>query len=539
MNKKNIVPTPVKNYIDNALQNDRALRENYDALKQDVARKLGVSISKYTISRRAGILNLAIPRGRKRTLSIEKRSTSNIYIDCAGAFFLKGAELETNILTTVNQLLVTENKSLRARRTLRLARDINAYLLYLPLAAGVKGHAFARYVRRGMPFLTGRTNRPAPKEIKQYLEFLDAQNLWPVMVQEIEKNCAEAAWIRVENTQGAFFLDAQGRTVWPAAPAPPAFTTTLSKAIRYVDRVFIHPAVRRALALQTIPGDAFLAPEVFSLIQCFEQGEAAGAWRLSILDNLGKRMTPDSMSDSPAGKKYFIFPLRTPQFAQFCKVRNVQGYQKVKIGAEEEIVSIAQAQADLFKNSQHTDFVSVRAIIVERESETIALVTNIPYSAERYAKKIVEQYFDCRPLAGSKIKTYDNIREEAANMINWKQPAYLLPLLEAETKDLEEKRNYPCFHYFFPLLLECLHCYAQSHFFPLEDEKRSLDNAAEKIYRQGGYMKLKHGREEVYLYSFQDNKLQQTVGTACRNFNQSGIELSSQNTLRLFTGKNL
>ena len=72
-------------------------RPSYSELVSEIASRFGVHICKATISKRAKALRLEFRPGRKRLAPLEKRPAHSTFLDCAGAVFLKGAELELGL----------------------------------------------------------------------------------------------------------------------------------------------------------------------------------------------------------------------------------------------------------------------------------------------------------------------------------------------------------------------------------------------------------------------------------------------------------
>jgi hypothetical protein len=62
-------------------------------------------------------------------------------------------------------------------------------------------------------------------------------------------------------------------------------------------------------------------------------------------------------------------------------------------------------------------------------------------------------------------------------------------------------------------------------------EKEPLKLMREKIYRQGGYLRIKKDAVEVILNPFAEKTLQNAVSAACAKFNQCGLKLHNKKEL--------
>jgi len=484
-----------------------------------------VKVSKSSISRRVKALNLEFRRGRKRLSPVGERPARSIFLDCAGAFFLKGAELEMGLLGAMNQLLTTSGtESAQARKVLKLTQQINALLVYAPVFGLETAQAFAGYNRRGLLYLTEQKTLPKQDEIAQYLQFLSEQKLLLPIIKEVAKICAEALFICIDFAGQTFYLDAQSRTVWPKPKLPRYFSATLNKTKCYIKDIFQSPSIKRPLILQTCPGYTFLPTEMFNLIQCFEKAQNEPISRIVVTGKSGENLA--FWQDlTPPGKCFFLAPLSPWQYARLQDTQIVQGFRQYQIGPKKEIMSVADAQVKLF-NPQLNETIRVRAALVRRKEERLGLITNISRHEERYIRKIAEQYFSRWP--GPKIKTYYDLLEEGHEevLIRSQGRSQITPLLTRSYAERPENA--------FRLFLEELHSYVKTHFFPSEYEQEGLQSMGEKFYRQPGFLKIKRHCWEIFLQPFSSKKLQSDAWISCQKFNQSNIQFSPQIDLRIY-----
>lgn len=516
------VSAEIKGFIEAQVRGSAALK--YGELAEAIARKYGVRLSHSTISRSVRALKLKRPRGRKRIAPVEKRPARSIFLDCAGSFFLKGAELDMGLLAAMSRLLKTRSESAQARKALRLAQQINAILLYAPIFELRIAQDIAQYNQKGLHYLTEQKGIPGQEEIAQYLPFLADQKLLLPIIKEVAKLCTEALSVRIDFNKQTFYLDAQGRTVWPNSKVPQYFSATLNKTKRYIKDVFQSPSAQRPLILQVSPGYTFLPSEMFNLIQCFEKAPDESISRIVVMDKAGESLSFWE-NVKPHQKCLFIVPLSPWQYGRLEGTKIVQGFRQYCLGPEKEIMSVADAEINLF-NPQLGKNIRLRAALVRRKEERLALITNISRREERYIRKIAEQYFSRWPE--EKVKTYYDLLEEAQEEVlgRSRSETQVTPLLTVGYRERPED--------IFRLFLEHLHNYAKTHFFPSEYEAETLKSMTEKFYKQSGYLKIKQHSREIILRSFGQQKLQKDAQIACAKFNQMGIESPDRKRLRIY-----
>lgn len=512
----------IKAFIDQQIRTKKPSL-TYDRLRQKVARRYNVHISKATISKRARALNIRFRPGRRREGPRQRQPAHSTAIDCAGGFFLKGAELEMGLLSALNSSLKVRSDSGQARRVLMLARQLNAILLYAPLF-GLKTPAeIASYQGRGLLYLAEQKAIPAQKEIELYLQFLIKQKLLPPAIKEVTRISQEALFVYVEFAGQKFYLDAQLRSVWPKPKIPQYFTATLNKTISYVKDTFQDPSPQRPLILQASPGYAFLPGEMFNLIHCFEEASEKPISRLVIGGKAGEVLSCWE-SLKPGQKCYFLAPLSPWQYAKLQGTKIIKDFHPYLIGPQKEPMSVAEAEVNLF-NPQLNENIRVRAAMVRRQGERLVLVTNISRREERYIRKIVEAYF-CRWPNRKMPSYYDLLEQGHEEMLARSGKLYrTTPLLTiGYGKDILSAFRY---------LLAQLNRYAQEHFFPSEYRKEDLESMCEKFYRQDGYLKMRQDCSEITLRSFAQEALQQAFRIARQKFNQNGIKFPAQTKGRL------
>lgn len=507
---------------------DKQLKEkprlSYSCLADIIFQKFGVSISKASISKRAKVLNIERSRGRRRFVPVSRRPAHSAFLDCAGAFFLKGAELETGLLDTVNQLFKIDVENPQARKALRLAQRINAFLLYCSLFGLHAEREIAAYRQRGLLHLAEEAVVPSQDEIVQYLQYLTDQKLLLSITKEVTKNCSEALFISIGYGGKTFYLDAQTRTVWPNTKIPKFFTTTINTAKSCVDNAFIAPSAQYPLILQTAPGYTFLPSEVFSLIRCFEGAKKDIMARVVIMNEKEEELT-SWQNLKPSKKGYFIFPLSPWQYERLHKTKVLQDFRQYCIGPRRENMGIADAKINLY-DSQANENIGLRAALIKRENENIALVTNISRREERYIRKIAERYFSRWP--DEKIKTFYDLMEEGHEEATKRSQSQLK--LETLLAGSEKKSAQEVFR----LFVEFLHRYAKNRFFPSELEKESLKSMQEKIYTQAGFLRIKKNCWEIILQPFAEEDFENICQIACKKFNQCGLKLHNKKNLHIY-----
>ncbi|MBN2097042.1 MAG: hypothetical protein JW714_01035, partial [Candidatus Omnitrophica bacterium] len=356
--------------------------------------------------------------------------------------------------------------------------------------------------------------------------------LLPIMFKEVMENYREALAIKIDFKGQSFYLDAQGRTVWPNQKIPRYFTTTLNKARGYVESIFLSPSVEQPLILQIMPGYYDLPAEIFSLIQCFEQAKHEPISRLAINDQSGE-ILKFWHNLSALGKCFFIAPLGHWQYERLQGTKILHNYRKYRIGQEQEPMEIADAQVSLF-NPQLSENIKVRAAMIKRKEESLALITNILPQDERYIRKIAELYFQrwlASPAGGPapKVKSYYDLLEEAHQQVLSRSQGSL-PITRLKSDSYDKKPPEEIFR----LFLEQLNRYCLNHFFPSEYEARTLQAMRSDFYQQGGYLKMKQDGWQVWLRRFTEDKLNQVAQIACQRFNQSDVRLPENKRLRLY-----
>ena len=515
------ITADIKGFIDGLIASNKHIK--YAQLAAMIARKYGVKVSKATISKRAKALRVQFHPGRKRLVAVEKAPAHSVFLDCAGAFFLKGAELEIGLLKALSRLLATSSKSSLARRALKLAQQINALLLYSPIFGLRSAREIANYKGRGLLQLAGQKNTPPEVKITQYLRFLADSKLLPIAIKEVAKAYSEALFVRVDFAGQSFYLDSQMRTVWPSPKIPGYFCATINKTASWLKDVFLSASPQRPLILQTCPGYTALPSEMLNLIQCFEQAQEEPIARIVMADKAAKTLSL-WQDVQPAQKFYFLAPLSPWQYANLQGTKIIKPFKQYLIGPAKESMAVADAQVTIF-NPQLSKNIRVRAAMVRRKEERLALITNISRREERYIRKIAEQYFLRWP--DKKVKTYYDLMEEAHEERpgpgNGKSPTTPSIAISYGKTPFEG----------FKLFLEQLNQYAVSRFFSSEYAGAGFNSMREKIYCQGGFLKIKSNCWQIFLRPFTPNKLQNDLRIACQKFNQSNIKFPDQRCLHI------
>jgi len=498
-------------------------RPSYERIKTLIRARYRISVSKATISKRAQGIHLRFRRGRKRLIAPGKRPSRSLFLDCAGAFFLKGAELELGLLGAINRLLATSIESIQARKVLKLAQQINALMLYGPVFGFNRPGDISHYSRRGLLHLSGQKSLPHHEEISQYLQFLTEQKMLVFVIKEVAKACSGALYLRIDSDSGTFYIDTHGCSVWDNPKIPRSFGVSLSRATSYVMDAFEHPSPQRPVILQTCPGYTFLPTEMFNLIQCFEGAHEEGISRIVVMD---KNNEPLKFWQGimPRQKCYFLAPLSSWQYARLKDTKIRKDFRECHIGPEKEKMAVADADIYIF-NPQLSRNIRLRAALVRRDDERLAIITNISRCQERYIRRIAEHYFWRWP--NKKLKTYYDLLEEAHEedlRLGKSQEDGMLTLARNYTTKPEDA---------FRLFLEKVHQRAMLCFFPSRYSKETLNSMIEKCYNHPGYLKIRRNGWEVILQPFREKKVQDEIRQACQKFNQTDLKISPQKYLRI------
>lgn len=521
--RKPKITEEIAGYIDAGLTAQRA--RSYEQMAAEVAEKFGISISKATISKRAKRLNLDIKRGRKKMRAEKKKHPAHsLFFDCAGSVFLKGADLESGLLSSVNQIFKPRKATPQAQKVLKLAQKINALLIYAPIFGLESARQIAGYHRRGLKCVSGENVMPSSKDIEQYLQYLKAKKLLPSINKEVTKYCAQVLAIGIDFKGQMAYLDPQNRTVWANTKIPARFSATLNTAIRYINETFWRSSIKNPLILQTAPGYTFLPPEMFSLMRCLDRSKIEPIGRIAILDEEGKEHASWSNIKMPK-KGYFIFPLTPWQYERMGHPKITHEYKLYHIGPRKEPIEVADAQIAL-TDTQLSETINLRAALVKRKDENICLVTNILYHDERYIRKIADAFFYRWP--GEKTRTFYDIMEEAHEEME-KRGNKKLDLTTLLAKNVQAQQPQA-----FQSYLEYLNWYAKRRYFPSEFEGKSLAYMSETIYRQGGYLRTKKDAWEIFLSPFDDEGVQKACKFACDYFNKCGLMLHTGKYIRIY-----
>lgn len=517
----------IREFIDSNLKNRQYL--TYLELIAAVRQKYGVEVSKATISKRARDAGISLSRGRKGMIAGGRKPAHSIFLKAAGSFFLKAAELEMGLLAAVNRVLRTNTESRQARKALKLAQQINAFLLYSPFFELKAFSTIPLSQSRELHYLTEQKNIPPQQEVAQYGQFLASQGLLPLMVKEVKKTSTEALCICLEYAGQTFYIDAQLRSVWANPKIPHSFCATLNKANSYVENTFLFPNTSRPLILQAAPGYTFLPPEMLGLLRCFEQAPKEPIAKVLIMDKSAE--TLGSWHNlKPPQRCYFIAPLSPWQAEKLQSVKMIKDYQTLRIGVNRETMAVGDAWVELV-DTQLSKNIRVRAALIKGKEQRLVLITNISPQQERYIKKIAELYFSRWPQ--EELKNYYDLLEEAHREVQVRSKSKLPSIESASALSYRQKPQET-----FWLFAEQLHRYCLGHFFPTEYSQESLPSMAQKFYKQSGYLKIKRTCWEVTLSPFDQKKLQQSAQIACQKINQSGIKISHQKDFRIYLQTN-
>lgn len=521
------ITSAIEAYIDSLLKAES--HKKYEQIVEAVKEKFTISVSKASISKRAKALHLGLKRGRKRIPKADKmRPSHSMYLTQAGAYFLKAAELESGLLSSINQIFNVKTDNPQTRKVIRLAKRINALLLYAPLYGLTSAGDIAALGRRELRCIAEEDVIPSELEITQYINYLASNELLLPINKEVMKSCQGMLYVQVDFANTSFYLDGQGRTVWGNTKIPANYSTTLYKAIGYVNSLVRGCSIKSPLILQTAPGYTFLPTEAFNLIRCLDRAKFEAIPQLAIASSDGVQLA--EWKNIKMGKKgYFIFPLTPWQYERLINTKVIHDYKPYRIGYNKEPMEVADAQISLF-DTQSSENIKVRAALIKRKGESLALVTNISRHDERYIRKIADMYFYRWP--DEKVKTFYDIMEEAHEEMGMRS------LKRANMQTLLDGSEHLPAQEVFARYLEYLHSYTKFRFFSSEVEQFTFKEMREKIYSHAGFLKEKRNSREIILTPFSDENLQNSCKIACQKFNQCGVKLHNTKELRIYLQDN-
>ncbi len=334
-----------------------------------------------------------------------------IPVDCAGCWFLKGADSDMEGIKTITEIILNKREEyLQKKPWLRILHSgyetivrKNETLLYLPIFGMERPYHLDKYHKRGLGLLVGSGTRYGYETLDKYLCEIDKIEMSKEMSKLLARCYIEALCIEIELKDGSYFyIDGHAKHVWSSKNIPKVFFTTLKRAERGLHQFFINSSKGHPLILLTCPGDSHLTKEMFNLIDCFENAVGKEIMKATIFDREGLSLA--IFEEFDRRKKYFITLLRDDQYKGIENFEIIEDFIPLKIeeenGKEKVVEWVAEAKFKL-KDRENKKGRIVRVALVKKEvrgkEKLIAIITNIPKEEEVDIRKIAKRYFDRWP----------------------------------------------------------------------------------------------------------------------------------------------
>ena len=346
--------------------------------------------------------------GQKKEKLYDKRK--GIPVDCAGSWFLKGADSDMEGIRTIAGIISdsrTEYMKKKDKPKLRILSSSidtinrkNETLLYLPVFGMERPYHLDRYHKRGLGLLAGSGKRYSYNTIDSYLGNLDKLGISEEMSKRLARCYLEALCIEVELKDGSYFyIDGHSKYVWSSKNIPKAFFTTLKRAERGLHQYFLNSSKGHPLLLLTCAGDSHLTQEMFNLIESFENAVGKEIVRVSIFDREGLSMAV--FEEFVRRKKYFICLLRSNQYKEIEDFKIEKDFKPLKTkrkrNGEKEVTEWVSDAGYQLKESVSKKKLNVRVALVKKKvkgrEKLIAIITNLTNKEEPDIAKIAKRYF--------------------------------------------------------------------------------------------------------------------------------------------------
>jgi hypothetical protein len=352
--------------------------------------------------------------GQEKEKLYDKRK--GIPVDCAGSWFLKGADSDMKGIATITEIILREREKYLGKKNEPWWRILksnpetiirkNESLLYLPVFGMQKPYHLDKYHKRGLGILTGSGRRYSYDTLEGHLINLDKLQISKQMSAGLAKCYLEALCIGIELKDGSYFyIDGHSKHVWSSKNIPKVFFTTLNRVEKGLQQYFLNSSKGHPLILLTCPGDSHLTKEMFNLIESFENAVGKEIVKVSIFDREGLSLALFNEFESRKNKKYFITLLRSNQYKGIEDFKIKKDFkplktEKKKTGEKKVIEWVAEAEKEL-KDRETKKKLTVRVALVKKpvkgREKLIAIITNLTEKEEPDIARIAKRYFDRWP----------------------------------------------------------------------------------------------------------------------------------------------
>lgn len=397
--------------------------------------RYNVQISKSHLTRISSRLGIKNAAGRPRSRFDREKG---VYIDGAGAYFLKGADLDMGGTEAITRAIVNRVKQFVERR--REAPSIrtlvsneetiqkkNETLLYLPVFGLSRPRELDNYYRRGLGVLVGQDRRYKYQTIDKHLRELEKLEVAKELAKELAKCYVEAWYIKVKlEDKSCFYIDGHAKTVWTDANIPLVYHTTKKKMERGVEQYFIHSSKGHPLILEECPGDTHLTKAMFNLIDSFENAVGKKIVEIVVFDREGLGI--EVFKEFDDRRRHFITCLRSNQYKgleSFQLRSDFKEYKKDKKGRVTQLI----ADADIaLKDRQSKGQYKLRVALIKdlKRRKYIAIVTNIKREEDKEVSRIARRYY-------SRWPNQENIYRDMMNIYLDKNAGYKKKEVENRT----------------------------------------------------------------------------------------------------------
>jgi len=354
------------------------------------------------------------PPGRpKKEVLFDKKK--GIPLDCAGAWFLKGADSDMEGIKTITEVILDKRKEYLNDNNAPRWRTLHSFpttiihknetLLYLPIFGMERPYHLDKYHKRGLGILTGSGTRYSYDTMDRHLGDLGKLEIGKPMSEKLACCYLEALCIEIELEDGSYFyIDGHAKHVWSSKNIPRVFFTTLNRAERGLHQFFINSSKGHPLILLTCPGDSRLPQEMFNLIDCFENAVGKRIMKAAIFDREG--LSLEIFEEFDRRKKYFITLLRENQYKGIESFKIEEEFRPLKVEKDKDgkikkvLEWVAQATYEL-KDLKEKRKYPVRVALVKKQVEgrekLIPIITNLRKNEEQDIARIAKRYFDRWP----------------------------------------------------------------------------------------------------------------------------------------------
>lgn len=381
-------------------------------LIDSVKERYGCKISLRHLSRIIREGGIQQHRGGQRKARICD-SEKGVPVDCAGSWFLKGADSDMEGIKTITEIILEKRKEYLERDRMSGIRSLHSYcetiirknetLLYLPIFGMERPYHLDKYHKRGLGLLVGSGKRYSYETLDRYLCDIDKIEMSKDMSEKLVRCYMEALCIEIELKDGSYFyIDGHAKHVWSGKNIPKVFFTTLKRAEKGLHQFFINSSKGHPLILLTCSGDSHLTKEMFNLIDCFENAVGKEIMKVTIFDREGLSLA--IFEEFDCRKKYFITLLRENQYKGIEDFNITEDFVPLKIEKKngKEIITqwVAEGNIKLTDRANKKER-EVRVALVKKDvrgkEKLIAIITNIPNEEEPDIRKIANRYFDRWP----------------------------------------------------------------------------------------------------------------------------------------------